>query len=305
MNLLAGSRHTSDEDLIRYMDHQLDRDALRRTAQHLRTCPECAGRLEELERASSSVSRLLGGLPVEMPDPNKRAVALAAMERARFRRSATGPIGTAWMRTAAGILLLLGLGFGTSPGRAWMAQAVVRIYGGEPSPIAARLVEWLGEGERLVDATPVPAPAKAASGEDSGGIGPLGASAAPVIMMETEPPTPPGSAPPVRFAPPGPDVELAFRSIQDGGSATLWIRDVSAANGQITSGLGGERLIPTADGLEVRNRRDSRADYVVTIPTRFRFVRVRVGDSPEVLIPISKSKREWIWTINLRTSALE
>jgi hypothetical protein len=302
MNLLSGSRHTSDEDLIRYMDHQLDREALRRTALHLRTCPECAGRLEELERTSSSVSRWLGGLPVEMPDPNKRAVALAAMERARFRRSATGPLGTAWVRIAAGIFLLLGLGVGTSPGRAWMAQAVVRIYGGEPSPIAARLVEWLGEGERLMDAAPVPAPAKAASGEDSGGIGPLGASAdsAPAAA-----PVPPGSAPPVRFGPPGPDVELAFRSIQDGGSATLWIRDVPAANGQITSGLGGERLVPTADGLEVRNRRDSRADYVVTIPTRFRFVRVRVGDSPEVLIPVSKSKREWIWTINLRTSALE
>jgi len=302
MNLLAGSRHTSDEDLIRYMDHQLDREALRRTSLHLRSCPECAGRLEQLERASSSVSRWLDELPVEMPDPNKRAVALAAMERARFRRSATGPLGTAWVRIAAGFFLLLGLGVGTSPGRAWMAQAVVRIYGGEPSPIAARLVEWLGEGERLVDATPVPAPAKAASGVDSEGVGPVGARADSVPAAA---PVPPGSAPPVRFGPAGPDVELAFRSIQDGGSATLWIREVPAANGQITSGLGGERLVPTADGLEVRNRRDSRADYVVTIPTRFRFVRVRVGDSPEVLIPVSKSKREWIWTINLRTSALE
>ena len=109
----------------------------------------------------------------------------------------------------------------------------------------------------------------------------------------------------MRFAPAGPDVELVFNSIQGGGSATLWFRDVGGANGQITSGLRGERLLPTSEGLQVVNRPDSRADYVVTIPTHFRFVRVRVGDAPEVLIPISKSKREWIWTINLRTSALE
>jgi hypothetical protein len=303
MNLLSGSRHTSDEDLIRYMDHQLDREALRRTALHLRTCPECAGRLEELERTSVGVSRWLAELPVEMPDPNKRAMALAAVERTRFRRSATGPLGTGWMRAAAGILLMLGLAVGTRPGRAWVAQAVVRIYGGEPSPIAVRLVEWLGEEEQLARADDsrlaVFEASPKASGEDSEGVGPVGASAASVSRTAA------GPSSLVRFTPPGPDVELVFRNVQERGSVTFWFRDVPGANGEIISAGSGERLVPTAEGLEVRNQRESRASYMVTIPTRFRFVRVRVGDGPEALIPITKSKREWIWTIHLSTSAIE
>jgi hypothetical protein len=32
-------------------------------------------------------------------------------------------------------------------------------------------------------------------------------------------------------------------------------------------------------------------------------VRVQVGDGPETLIPVSKSKRDWIWTISLQESA--
>jgi len=115
----------------------------------------------------------------------------------------------------------------------------------------------------------------------------------------------PGAAPPVRFAPPGPDLTLVFRSIQEGGSATLLIRDVGGASGQVTAGFDGEALVPTANGLEVRNRPDSEAEYSITIPTRFRFIRLRVGEGREVVIPVYKSKREWVWTVSLRNSALE
>jgi len=115
----------------------------------------------------------------------------------------------------------------------------------------------------------------------------------------------PGMSAPVTFTPHGPDVTLVFSSVQGVGAATLWIKDVPRANGQVVTHYRGEGLVPTADGLEIRNTQSSSSDYIITIPSRFRFIRVRVADSPEMLIRISKSKQEWIWTINLQTSVLE
>lgn len=306
MTLLARSRHPGDEDLIRYMDHQLDREAARVAGAHLRTCADCAARLETLQQRSAAVSGMLAELGGEAPDPGRRAVAMAALERARVRSSATGPLGASWLRAAAIVLLLLAAAVGTRPGRAWVADAVVRIYGGNPGPIATRLVEWLGEERRLgsaerIDAAPPATPLPAA--EASPPPAPPPPATAPVAARRVGLPL--GAAPPVRFSPPGPDLTLVFRSIQAGGSATLLIRDVEGASGQVTEGFRGEALVPTANGLEVQNRLDSRAEYSITIPTRFRFIRLRVGEGREVVIPVYKSKREWVWTISLRNSALE
>jgi anti-sigma factor RsiW len=111
---------------------------------HLRTCAGCAARYAELRKRSATVGRWLDDLGVELPDPNKRAVALAAVERARFRSSATGPLGSGWMRAAAVFLLMTGFAFGTGTGRAWVAGAIVRLAGDTPPPEAVRLLEWLG-----------------------------------------------------------------------------------------------------------------------------------------------------------------
>jgi hypothetical protein len=86
----------------------------------------------------------------------------------------------------------------------------------------------------------------------------------------------------------------------------VWIREeAQQASVQAVTGYRGEEFVPGAAGLEVRNREGSRADYTIVIPARYRYIRVRVGDAPEVLIHVSKSKQEWIWTVNLQTSALQ
>lgn len=306
MTLLSRSRHPGDEDLIRYMDHQLDREAARVAGAHLRTCPECAARLEGLQQRSAAVSDMLAALVGGAPDPGRRAVALAAVERARVRTSATGPLGATWLRAAAIVLLLLAAAVGTRPGRAWVAETVVRIYGGNPGPIATRLVEWLGEESQLASAErPETAPGATPLPAAQAAPPPRPAPAAPPVRGVRRAGLPPGAAPPVRFSPPGPDVTLVFRSIQEGGSATLLIRDVEGANGQVTAGFAGEALVSTPQGLEIRNRPDSEAEYAITIPTRFRFIRLRIGEGREMAIPVYKSKREWMWTISLRSSALE
>ena len=304
MTLIPGSRHYGDDDLIRYMDHQLEREAARLMGVHLRTCARCAARLEDMKKTSATVSTLLADLAVEMPDDNKRAVALAAVERARFRRSASGPLGSAWMRAAAAVVLMVGVAFGTSPGRAWVAGTVARVAEPAPGSLTARVVEWLDEGKEpvergiLVADPPEPRAVEKAVGQP-GAVGEAERSGG-----AAAPPLPRGVSPLMRFSPPGPDIELVFHSVQAAGGATLVMRDVEGANAQVVMGMQGESLVPTAGGLEVRNRADSRADYMITIPTRFRFVRVKIGEQ-ETYIPIRKSKQEWVWTINLKTSAID
>ncbi|HET7233447.1 MAG TPA: hypothetical protein VFJ16_25780, partial [Longimicrobium sp.] len=161
MSVLAGSRHLGDDDLIRYMDHQLDREGQRMMGAHLRTCAACTSRLEGFQQKSTLAKEWLSLLPAEMPDPNKRAVALAALDRARFRRRSV-PLAGAWMKAAAAVVLLVSVGMATEPMREFVARGVVRLGGNEPGSAAARLVEWLGQEEELkrperVAARPMPA----------------------------------------------------------------------------------------------------------------------------------------------------
>jgi hypothetical protein len=304
MSLLTGSRHPGDEDLIRYMDHQLDREAHRLMGAHLRTCAECTGRLDGFQQKSALVSDWLKLLPEAMPDDGKRAVALAAVDRARFRRRAV-PFSSGAMRAAAAVVLMLGVGLGTAPGRAFVAGGVVKLAGRDPGPLARRMVEWLGEERALPHQAPTlqsePVPAAPAVGAPR-----VDAPAPRAARAEPERPRiKPGMSAPVTFTPRGPDVTLVFSSVQAVGAATVWIKDVPRANGQVVTHFHGEELAPNGDGLEVRNRRESTSDYIITVPSRYRFIRVRVADSPEMQIRISKSKQEWIWTINLQTSALQ
>lgn len=307
MSVMAGSRHLGDDDLIRYMDHQLDRDGQRTMGTHLRLCDACSARLEGFRQKSALAQEWLTLLPAEMPDPGKRAVALAALDRARFRRRPT-PLASAWVKAAAAIVLLVSVGMATEPVRAFVARGVVKLGGSEPGSAAARLVEWLGQEKQLqhpvlVAAKPVHAPV-ASTVEMADTV----MKTVPVrrtAPAERTTPAKRGVSAPITFTPAGPDVSLVFNSVQAAGNATIWIREVPRANVQSVRNYRGEELVTGADGLEVRNRPGSRADYVITIPTRYRYILVRVADGPEVRIGITKSKREWVWTIGLQNSALD
>lgn len=305
MNVLTGSRHPGDEDLIRYIDHQLDRDAVRTMGAHLRTCDHCTGRLDGMQQKSAMVSEWLSLLPAELPDPNKRAVALAALDRARFRRSG-GVSGAAWLKIAAAILLLVALGLSTEPGRALVASGIVRLSGRDPGPVATRLVEILGQERQLRPATLVAATASATATATATAAGAQAADAAAPAAAHSAPPrVKPGTSAPLRFTPAGPEVTLTFSAVQRDGVATVSIRDARNADVQAVTHYAGEELVATPTGLEVHNRPTSRADYMITVPTRYRMIRVRVGGGPEVPIQVTKSKQDWIWTIDLRTSAVQ
>jgi hypothetical protein len=303
MTVLAGSRHLGDDDLIRYMDHQLDREGQRLMGAHLRTCAACTARLEGFQQKAALAREWLGLLPAEMPDPGKRAVALAAVDRARFRRRGTGVMATAWVKAAAAVVLLVSVGLATEPMRGIVARGVTQVGGSEPGSAAARIAEWLGHKQpqppRMVSVdapTPPPAVVYAPETETPAAAPPRAERPAPVKR---------GMSPPLQFTPDGPDVSLMFSSVQAAGTATIWIRQVPRASVQAVRGYRGEEMAAADSGLVVRNRPGSRAEYVITVPSRYRYIRVRVADGPVVQIATTKSKQEWIWTINLRSSALD
>src|SRR6185436_19082471 len=217
MTLLTGSRHLGDDDLLRYIDHELDHEGMRLTGVHLRTCAECTARLEALRQRSAVAREWLSLLPAE-PDPARRAAAQSAMERARFRRGASGPLGAGWMKAAAAIVLMVGTGLATEPGRAFVAQGIVRAAGREPGPVATRMVEWLGQRKQLERGTlAVRRPAEIPPPLPSADAMP---ATAPQPSAAAAPPRPaaarikPGTSAPVRFRAAGPDVTITFASLQ-------------------------------------------------------------------------------------------
>lgn len=297
MTLTLGSRpqHLDDGDLVRYMDRQLDRAGNRRAELHLTACAECASRLQAMQSRSRQVTAWLGDLDVPAPDDEKRALAMAAVERARFRARSHAWGGRPALAAAAMVALMLTVAFGTPPGRAWVSSAVERLGGVFP-----------GQAEQeQAAAPPVQARAEAAppSAAGTAEAEPSGAAAPTVAPNRTRRPVlPPGMSEAVRFNPAGNYVLLKFDSRQRMGSATIWIRDIQNASGQVVAGRQSETLVPTGDGLQVRNARGSRADYTVEVPTRYRFIRVQIGDEPETVIAVSRARRDWLWTVSLTDS---
>ncbi|HEX8831335.1 MAG TPA: hypothetical protein VF705_09230 [Longimicrobium sp.] len=305
MTFKVGPRtHLGETDLLRYLDRQLDREALRRARLHLGQCPACATRLAELERRSAAVRAMIAELPVELPDPGKRALALAALDRTRVRRSATGPLNGGMVLRAAVIATLALLAtLSTQTGRAWVSDRVEDVAGDTPGTFAAGIIRLLdGAPQQQPPARPV---ATKRGREES--VHAHGSPATPQQRVSVQRSTalPPGATAPVKFTPHGPEVVIRFETLQRGGSATLWLREVPEATAHITAGHRTETIVPIEGGVRVRNRPNSRAHYVLTVPVYFRMVRVQVGDGPETLIPVSKSKRNWIWTISLQESVTE
>lgn len=290
MTSQAGSppRHLEDGDLIGYMDGALELAAHRRAEGHLTYCGDCRQRMDALRAGFGAASKWLAVLD-PAPDDARRALAMAAVERARFRRRAPA----AWNRSgmlaaAASVALLLTVAFGTPNGRAWVGDAAERLGIG-PRPVRVQEAEAptepaaLAVAESAVVASPAAAAPPATASAPGAGRGG----------------TPPGMSEPVHFSPRGNYVLLHFESRQRAGAAAIWVRDEPRATGQVVGGRRSETLVPTADGLRVRNQASSRADYTIVIPTRFRYLRVQIGDEPETLIPISRASREWLWTMSL------
>jgi hypothetical protein len=304
MSLKTGVRppHLAEEDLLRWIDHQLDLEGSRRVRSHLATCEGCSARLEALRHRSREVSGWIAEIPVQLPDPSRRALALTAVERARTRRRMMAPgTGGALLRVAALVVLMVGLTLSTGAGRSWVGDRVQQAVGPDPGPLGAALLHVFGREPARLAAAP------GGGVHESAAPPPAAPALAPRTLSQARqakaPPRDPGP-PPVAFEPQGPEVVLEFDNLQERGMAVLTIRDVPGATARITSGAAGEKLVATASGLQVRNQRRSRAEYTIVVPMRFRVVRVRVAKRQDMVIRVRPSKQEWLWSINLEDTAL-
>jgi hypothetical protein len=293
MNLTAGSRpqHLEDGDLVAYMDHQMDRARSRWANGHLEGCAECAARLSAMQARAGALSAWLGAVDEPASD-ERRALAMAAVERARFRsRAQYGWRSRPMLAAAAMVAMLLTVAFGTPPGRAWVGTAAERLGFGGPAEERAT--------ESVPSMTATPGQQAAAPAADSL-VRTEGEAAAPTAAgRRPSPGLAPGTSAPVRFNPTGNYVLLQVDSRQRLGAVTIWVRDTNQAVGQIVAGRTGETLEPLSDGLRLRNQGSSRADYTVTVPTRYRYIRLKIGDEPETTIAVSRANRAWLWTVNL------
>lgn len=291
MTLTLGSRpqHLDDVDLVRYMDRQLDRAGTRRAELHLAVCAECAARLEGMRERGNLVSAFLAELDAPVSD-EQRALAMATLQRARFRARPAAWVSRPGLAAAAMVALLLTAAFGTPPGRAWVSAAVERLGMARPG-VATPESPVAGPTQA---ATPPTARAEAAAAEP----GPAVPRATPVPRGRRAV-LPPGMSEAVPFSPPGNYVLIRIDSRQRSGVLTLWIKNTSSATAQVVAGRRAETLVPTGDGLQLRNSATSRADYTVEVPTRYRYIRVQIGDEPETVIAINRARRDWLWNLSL------
>jgi hypothetical protein len=297
MSLTIGSRpqHLEDGDLVAYMDHQMDRSRLRWAESHLEGCGECSARLQGMQSRAGAVSSWLGALDGQPAGDERKALAMAAVERARFRRRGAGT----WadrrtLAAAAMIALLLTVSFGTLPGRALMSAVAERLGVGRPDAVNTENPQTQPPPV-LQDAAPPTEAEPALPGVDE--------SAAPSQPGRARRPgLPPGMSAPVRFNPGSNYVLLQVDSRQRVGAIGIAVQETSEAVAQVVAGRTGETLEPTADGIRLRNTRSSRADYTISIPTRYRFIRIKIGDEPETTIAVSRASRAWLWNVNLAAS---
>jgi hypothetical protein len=276
------------------MDHQMDRSRLRWAASHLEVCGECSARLQGMQSRAGAVSSWLGALD-QPPGDERKALAMAAVERARFRSRGAGAWGDRRMlAVAATVALLLTVSFGTLPGRALMSAMAERLGLGSPEVVSTEQVQMQPVPARSSAPSAAEAEPPAAAADESAAPANAGRARRPGL--------PPGMSAPVRFNPGGNYVLLQVDSRQRVGAIGIAVQETGEAVAQVVAGRTGETLEPTADGIRLRNTRSSRADYTITIPTRYRFIRIKIGDEPETTIPVSRASRAWLWNVNLAAS---
>jgi hypothetical protein len=153
--------HAEDAELVRLLDGEGEAEERERTLAHTAICGLCAERMEMIRHRGARLSELLAGWEadaIEVPEP---PLPLSDIERARRRVARPAPL-PGWMRLAAGIVLLLGVGMAVSPLRAWVierwAQVSAQLAGREvveqperPHGAASgHVVSFLPEGDEFL-----------------------------------------------------------------------------------------------------------------------------------------------------------
>lgn len=243
--------HLSDGDIVRLLDEELDPGERARVEAHVTACEECSRRVRGIRRRSARLGELLRSsdweappapvaVPVTAPEVSRDELARRRARRERERRTAPAP----WLRAAAIVAVLLGVGIVATPLRAVVA-------------------DWLEtQWERIV----------APGGREAPAAEPSAAPAEPA----------PGSR--VQFVPQGSVFTLEVAARQAGGAVELARSDARQAVAEQVGGGTPADLLVLPSGVRIENDPASSASYRVVVPEHVRTVRVRVGDAPAMVL---------------------
>jgi hypothetical protein len=127
--------HPEDGDLIRFLDHELERGECRLVMSHLSGCMECSERLAALGDRLQGLNALIAQMDAaaEAAAAHRGRIAAAVDEAATTAPRRRWSFRNDWMRAAAAITLMLGATISVQPVRAWVVDQWQALSGSAPS----------------------------------------------------------------------------------------------------------------------------------------------------------------------------
>jgi len=272
----SGNVAVSDADLVRYIDGELTLDERHRMDAVLKRDAAMTDRLAVLRRRSARLSTLLaaaGPTAVETeaanpatanpaPTPAIPAADVASIASARTARaSRTSAQSAGRFRGPA-----------DRGGRVWLRAAIVLLtvlgVAMAVPPVRAWVVDRLERITGQPAEPPSPAVAPAVPAEHFG----------------------------VRFAVEGASFSIEMQAVQRTGRLIVRAAAGEEGSADVQGAYGGESfvVIPVRQLLRVQNTAESRADYVVTLPSHVRSATVRLADGRELPFALGNGVTERI-----------
>jgi hypothetical protein len=238
--------HPEDGVLLRLLDGEADA-AEQAAGAHAAGCAECRARMDAMVRRRDRLNALLARTDFPVPAASAPEPGVIPLHARRREAAPARP----WLRAAAIILVVLGVGVMASPARAWIARWITEAW----ESVA-------GDG----DAPPAPAPAP---------------TPAPEPAEQT-------AAAQVGFVPTGAELTVVVAHAQDAGALTVAAAQGESATAEVVGGTGSADLLVLPAALHVRNVPGSAAEYRLTLPSSVRRVRVRVGGGRETVVNMAE-----------------
>ena len=238
--------HPEDGVLLRLLDGQADDAEQASAGPHAAGCAECRARMDAMVRRRDRLAALLARTDFPVPAASAPEPGVIPLHSRRREAAPSRP----WLRAAAIVLVVLGVGVMASPARAWIAR-------------------WLSEAWESVsgDAQPAPAPAPAAP--------------APRPAEQT-------AAAQVGFVPTGAELSVVVAHAQGAGALVVAAAPGASATAEVVGGTGAADLLVLPAALHVRNTPGSAAEYRLSLPSSVRRVRIRVGGGRETVVEMAE-----------------
>ncbi len=238
--------HPEDGVLLRLLDGEADAAEQAAAGPHAAGCAECRARMDAMARRRDALAALLARTDFPVPVASAPRPDVIPLHSRRRQGAPARP----WLRAAAIVLVVLGVGVMASPARAWVGR-------------------WIAQAWESVTGDAAPAPASAPAPAPDPGP----AEQAPAAQ--------------VGFVPTGAELSVVVAHPQDAGALTVAAAPGASATAEVVGGTGAADLLVLPAAVHVRNAPGSAAEYRLTLPSSVRRVRIRVGGGRETVVDMA------------------